>query len=154
MLQRAIVPRQTLGSSALAWVRSSELEEIRHFPSWTRGATADRINTLGKSVCGVFMAKSLLILMLMTTQLLAGSGGSVYLCISNDGSYCCFDTGPESCMCCHEEQEEIVHDPCCGGCQEDGNQTPCGHHEEEQAISLTTTASLWVIRADAPTFLS
>lgn len=33
------------------------------------------------------MAKSLLVLMLVTTQLLAGSGDSVYLCIGNDGSY-------------------------------------------------------------------
>lgn len=77
------------------------------------------------------MAKSLLILMLMTTQLLAGSGGSVYVCISNDGSYCCFDAGPESCMCCQDERE-TVHESRCGGCEEDGNKAPCGRHEEGQ----------------------
>ena len=33
------------------------------------------------------MAKSLLILMLVTTHLLAGNGNSFYLCIGNDGSY-------------------------------------------------------------------
>ena len=48
------------------------------------------------------MIKSFLILMLMTTQLLAGGGGSVYLCIRNDGSFCCFDLGPTSCTCCEE----------------------------------------------------
>lgn len=64
------------------------------------------------------MVRPLLILMLMTTQLLAGSGGSLYLCVSNDGSYCCIDTGPASCTCCHEE-ESIHHDTCCGepGCE-------------------------------------
>lgn len=45
------------------------------------------------------MIKSFLILMLMTTQLLAGSGGSVYLCIRNDGSFCCLNVGPASGTC-------------------------------------------------------
>lgn len=54
------------------------------------------------------MFKSLLILMLTTTQLLAGSSGSVYLCIKNDGSFCCLDAGPETCRCCEEEIEEIA----------------------------------------------
>lgn len=45
------------------------------------------------------MIKSALILMLVTTQLLAGSGGSVYLCISNDGSFYCLDAGPSTCSC-------------------------------------------------------
>jgi hypothetical protein len=42
------------------------------------------------------MAKSLRMLTLMTTQLLSGSGGGVYLCLSNDGSFHCFDGGPDS----------------------------------------------------------
>jgi len=58
------------------------------------------------------MAQSLLILMLVTTQLLAGNSGTVYLCVSNDGSYCCIDTGSTSCECCHDEQE-AAHDACC-----------------------------------------
>lgn len=62
------------------------------------------------------MAKSLLILMLTVTQLLTGSGDSVYLCISNDGSFCCFDTGPDSCTCCHDEHREAVHNACCDSC--------------------------------------
>ena len=82
------------------------------------------------------MARSLLILMLMTTQLLAGSSGSVYLCISNDGSYCCFDTGPDSCTCCHDEQKEVVRHTCCGGCEKDGDHALWSHHEEGQPVCL------------------
>jgi hypothetical protein len=48
------------------------------------------------------MAKSLLILMLMAAQVLAGTGGSVYLCFGADGAYCCLDAGPESCTCCQD----------------------------------------------------
>lgn len=55
---------------------------------------------------GKLMAKSFLILMLMTTQLLAASGGSVYVCIRNDGTLCCLDRGPSDCDCCEEEKVE------------------------------------------------
>jgi hypothetical protein len=48
------------------------------------------------------MAKSLLILMLAAAQLVAGSGRSLYLCLSNDGSFCCIDDGPTGCVCCHD----------------------------------------------------
>ncbi|MFO0903703.1 MAG: hypothetical protein U0939_11925 [Pirellulales bacterium] len=72
------------------------------------------------------MAKSLLILMLMTTQLLAGSGDSVYLCIGSDGSYR-IDAGRDSCTSC---------DVTCGAdCCADSNDSigqrdglPCGTH--------------------------
>lgn len=57
---------------------------------------------------GVFMVKSLLILALVTTQLLAGSGGSLYLCISNDGSHWCVDSDPASCTCCRQEAEKTA----------------------------------------------
>lgn len=81
---------------------------------------------------GVYMFKSLLMLMLMTTQLLAGSGGSLYLCVSNDGYYCCIDTGPASCTCCHE-QEEIPHDICCSdpACEEESAASCYERHEDE-----------------------
>lgn len=62
---------------------------------------------------GVFMVKSLLILALVTTQLLAGSGGSLYLCISNDGSHWCVDSDPASCTCCRQEAETDEHSGCC-----------------------------------------
>lgn len=59
------------------------------------------------------MARLLFILMLVTTQLLSGSGGSVYLCVSNDGT-CCIDSGPASCTCCDkEDQHEVCADGCC-----------------------------------------
>ena len=50
------------------------------------------------------MAKSLLILMLVATQLLAGSGVSVQLCVSGDGSFCCLDCGSDTCGCCREPE--------------------------------------------------
>lgn len=66
------------------------------------------------------MLKSFLILMLMTTQLLAGSGRSVYLCIGDDGSFCCLDMGPASCTCCADQEVEISeeHSGCGCGCDE------------------------------------
>ena len=64
------------------------------------------------------MIKSVLILMLATTQLLAGSGGSVYLCIKNDGTFCCLDAGAETCRCCDGELPVVEEKPagctCCG----------------------------------------
>lgn len=65
------------------------------------------------------MFKSLLILMLATTQLLAGSGGSVYLCIKNDGSFCCLDAGAATCSCCEEETPVVQQKPSgCSCCSE------------------------------------
>ena len=65
------------------------------------------------------MIKSFLILMLATTQLLAGSGGSVYLCIKNDGSFCCLDAGAETCRCCVEELPVVEEKPSgCACCSE------------------------------------
>ncbi len=83
---------------------------------------------------GGFVAKTLLILMLMTTKLLAGSGGSLYLCVSDDGSHCCIDTGPASCACCHDH-EQISHDTCCSDhpCEDDSAATSCEQNEDEAA---------------------
>lgn len=65
------------------------------------------------------MFKSFLILMLATTQLLAGGGGSVYLCIQNDGSFCCLDAGAETCRCCEEEIPVVEEKPSgCACCSE------------------------------------
>lgn len=77
------------------------------------------------------MAKSLIVLVLMTTQFLTGISGSVYLCISNDGSYCCIDAGPASCECCHEPVEPS-HDACCAepGC-EVASEFSCEAHDED-----------------------
>ncbi|MES2788481.1 MAG: hypothetical protein V4719_02595 [Planctomycetota bacterium] len=61
------------------------------------------------------MFKSFLILMLTATQLLAGSGGSVYLCIKDDGSFCCLDTGAMACRRCEEAIPAAV-EPQSSGC--------------------------------------
>lgn len=77
------------------------------------------------------MTKSLLILMLMTTQLSSGSGVSVFVCIRNDGSCICLDSGPTSCTCCKK------HDGCqhCA-CHPDTDceetvASNCGCHDNE-----------------------
>jgi hypothetical protein len=57
------------------------------------------------------MAKSFLILMLVTIQLLAGNGGSVSVCIKGDGSFCCFDQGSSDCSRCDMPVVQIVEVP-------------------------------------------
>lgn len=73
------------------------------------------------------MAKSLLILSVVATQLLAGGGGSLYLCISDDGSYCCIDFGPDSCACCQPEER---HSACADQCCSHNSDEPCSDHRE------------------------
>lgn len=58
------------------------------------------------------MSQSLLILMLALTQLLGGSGGSVYVCISNEGTFCCLDAGASSCSCCAKEEASCTESGC------------------------------------------
>jgi hypothetical protein len=60
------------------------------------------------------MLKSLLILALITTQILAGLGGSFYLCISDDGSHWCVEADPRTCTCCH--QHDAGGADCQDGC--------------------------------------
>lgn len=65
------------------------------------------------------MARSILVVMLMATQLLAGSGGPVYLCIRSDGSFCCLDAGPGSCGCCEVEAPDRKKSSGCSCCHHD-----------------------------------
>lgn len=92
------------------------------------------------------MTKSLLVLFLMATQLLAGGGGSLYVCISHDGSFCCIDSGPETCECC-SNHEAVQHDSCCHArhehpdvsgddrCQHDGDQHDGGPCAESRMLA-------------------
>lgn len=80
----------------------------------------------------VLMAKSLLILMLMAMQVLAGTCGSLHLCISNDGSYCCIDAGPESCTCCHKHGE-AAHNACCDEPACEAVPEKCCEHCDEES---------------------
>lgn len=45
------------------------------------------------------MLKHLLFFALLTTQLLAGSGDAVYLCLTPDGDFCCINSELEPCRC-------------------------------------------------------
>jgi hypothetical protein len=78
------------------------------------------------------MAKLLLILMLMATQLLSGKCGSRHLCISNDGSYCCIDAGPQSCTCCQKHSEEVPY-ACCDERARGTVSEKCTEHCEEES---------------------
>jgi hypothetical protein len=110
------------------------------------------------------MIKSLLVLMLAVTQLLAGSGGSLYVCISNDGSCWCVEIDPASCTCCRQELETTEGSGCCcshasGSCDpcNDVHGTPGGEllkfadqpcdctfilisHPQQSAISLRVSS--------------
>jgi hypothetical protein len=77
------------------------------------------------------MAKSLLILMLVTTQLAAAGRGSVYLCIDGSGEYCCLDAGPESCDCCRHVQQQQP-DACCEACEHEHPGSPSQHESNEK----------------------
>lgn len=89
---------------------------------------ARRVSTSAVSI----MTRSLLILTLVTMQLFAGSTASVYLCVSHDGSYCCIDTGPASCTCCQEaEEDSSAHEVCCAAhADENHHLKPCEDSSE------------------------
>lgn len=57
---------------------------------------------------GVHMTKQLLVLLLITMQLLAGSGASVYLCIGCDGSIG-IETNAESCQCDDDHTDGVSY---------------------------------------------
>src|SRR4051794_24443092 len=77
------------------------------------------------------MAKPLLILLLVTTQLAAAGRGSVYLCIGNDGGDCCLYAGPDSCSCCRKE-EEAQHVAYCNTCEHEHSGPLSRHHGNEK----------------------
>src|SRR5262249_41923595 len=57
------------------------------------------------------MAKNLLSLLLVMTQLLSWSTQAVYLCVDSDGSIC-LDGGPDACDCCHHDDHDCDHHGC------------------------------------------
>jgi hypothetical protein len=60
------------------------------------------------------MAKSLLSLALMATQLFSWSASPLYLCLCGNGSIC-IDFGPDNCDCCKHSQVDddcTVHHAC------------------------------------------
>lgn len=96
----------------------------------------------------VHMIKSVLILMLAATQLLAGSGG-VYLCIRNDGSFCCLDAGPQTCTCCEDKDTDGHNLPtmiaqeasACGcGCSDSGSSGTRDEDRESRSAELAVVA--------------
>ncbi len=81
------------------------------------------------------MSKSLLILMLVTTQLLTGGGVSGYICISSNGSFG-FHFGSSSCTSCQVACE--AHGKSCddSNAQQSCNSS-CGKHRIEQLNKVT-----------------
>lgn len=84
------------------------------FSSLTGWGAAGR-NAAGKFLAaGGHMLNSLLILALVTTQIASASGGSLYLCISEDRSHWCVETDPASCTCCRQQAATNELPGCCG----------------------------------------
>ena len=109
------------------------------------------------------MIKFLLILLLVATQILAGIGGSQYLCIDTDGRYCCIHPGPASCTCCQHEvpqDGENKHhhdgDGCCGAGTPEaipGRHADPGRHDQQQVAAVdpcNCTHLLLLVSADKP----
>lgn len=89
------------------------------------------------------MIKSFLLLMLVTTQLLLGSGASIHLCLNGDGQICCLDGGAGACDC---REEDAVHnhqppsDACesaCCGVQPQA--PPCDNHSSAVELGCDCT---------------
>lgn len=80
------------------------------------------------------MIKSFFILMLTATQLFAGRSVSLFLCISEDGSFCCVDSGPHACKCCQDGEP--------AACDSHGDDewcakaSDCGHRHEGSGTGL------------------
>lgn len=51
------------------------------------------------------MLRSFVALALVAAQLHSWSGSSLYLCLNSDSGFCCIDAGPDSCDCCHREDD-------------------------------------------------
>jgi hypothetical protein len=87
------------------------------------------------------MAKTLLSLMLMLTQLLSWSTPSVYLCVDSEGTIR-LDGGPNSCDGCHhdshDDHDEALHE--------------CSHHKCSAGhdYGLASRCSSEACSADAP----
>lgn len=116
------------------------------------------------------MAKSLLSLLLMLTQLLSWSMSSVYLCVDSHGAVC-LDGGAESCDCCqhecHQDHDGLCsHDVCheqhehgvpAGSSDSPAGWTPadadcdCSHIQivsQQQPTSVQATVSIDVAHQD------
>lgn len=79
----------------------------------------------------LLMTKSMLILMLITTQLLSWSGASLYLCIDSDGSYC-IHAGPDSCTSC--QVTGAGQNACSDANLGQRGGSLCGKHGEDRLI--------------------
>lgn len=82
-----------------------------------------------------------LVISLVLMQLVAASGGSVYLCVANDGSLCCLDFGPQFCRCCphgHDKvsSESAPSDQCHSGCcHQEASHEASDQPDEDQSIA-------------------
>lgn len=75
------------------------------------------------------MARPILILMLMMTQLLSGTGVSVYLCIGCDGSFG-IHAGSDSCPPCQSDSTNSCHS--CRDSAPEHHQSSCARHGSER----------------------
>jgi len=98
------------------------------------------------------MARAILILTLVTTQLLSVSGDAIYLCVRNDGSTCCVDAGPESCTCC-QAPDKLAESESCHESDCDSHGLAHGHGlaatcHEEHAVPATQIPAIGSVIGD------
>lgn len=87
------------------------------------------------------MTRWLLLVMLLTTQLLTGRGGSVYLCIDRDGVWH-IDGGPGTCAC-HRQKDS-------SGLEAQGHDDLVGNHRNHRDVATSTGSDRGILTSDEP----
>ena len=77
-----------------------------------------------------------LVLTLAVTQLLAGSGRAVYLCVSSDGMVCCVDSGPGFCRCCQHGDDTTPQGGEAGAESPAGCSATCCDHQHNESLDV------------------
>jgi len=100
------------------------------------------------------MAKSLLSLALIVTQLLSWSASPLYLCLGSDGSVC-VDHGPDGCECCKHSHSD---DECVGSraCKDHDHNNPGergGHQEDLAAGDPCDCTHIQILQTQSPTLI-
>jgi hypothetical protein len=118
------------------------------------------------------MAKTLLSLALLTTQLLSWGASPLYLCLCEDGGVC-IDRGPRDCGCCscpaddphqcladsedcHEHDSDLHRSPSSSAVTPDGHASDCCTHiqisQSQSPVVTVASASADAIQQFVPLF--
>lgn len=87
-----------------------------------------------EGLIGNHMAKPLLILALVATQLVSWSSPALYLCVCGNGSVC-VDAGPSICTCCEESDEAAGRERACAcACHGDVQVCESGEFDDPRQV--------------------